>query len=590
MNMSHSMTGMDNASCKNMVSNLPLLFAGGYPTSLEKITEKQLEKFIPFMVQCSLGYIQISTLEEYSEPEWWPSDLEFLVPFNRPKAFEGEHEKVCPVPKAALGESDDDDVIYCGSELLPTPVLPDDIKPVSKSQSMTSFLLNFNLLSKTNSIPVRSIGNCSRLVHHQNINMLDGSPEKLRRLPRRTRGVVTLSKCTSIPLSSPCGQFLLKSIKTAMSDEYRRERLERLERFCFAPPLVKEGAVITNRPKWMNRNRINTNITVSYKKNIDEPLDSHSFKFPRRQFSELCKRRNFLFYNKLLLNKCKPCAIKLERLSVQEIENRYMDIRLKKLNFAKTTISSEGRKHAAKVRHVVVDCIDLCSSEDEGLEMRYSLSEGCFISDAVTANEMHVDNIRQLSENITYQNKKKIEVDSNILPCLRNTTDVNLFLSLDASSSINHSTHSSLTPALHIFSNVRKDTSIDTSAVQMSNDRNIEESGTTKETNFVFLSSVENLTEVKEIRVNNWLNDAAITTENKIHDAQSRLLITSTTSMVPRAHSPCPLVDSSTTVTDNHGNFDPKSLPSLGNFTKSASSVNAVPQVRHRKVTTVDIK
>ncbi|XP_055540536.1 uncharacterized protein LOC129727094 isoform X4 [Wyeomyia smithii] len=80
---------MDNENCKNMVSNLPLLFAGGYPTSLEKINETQLEKFIPFMVQCSLGYIQIPTLEEYSEPEWWPGDLEFLVPFNRPKSFDG---------------------------------------------------------------------------------------------------------------------------------------------------------------------------------------------------------------------------------------------------------------------------------------------------------------------------------------------------------------------------------------------------------------------------------------------------------------------------------------------------------------------
>lgn len=333
--MPHTLTEMDNGSCKNMVSNLPLLFAGGYPTSLEKITETQLEKFIPFMVQCSLGYIHIPTLEEYSEPEWWPADLEFIIPFCKPKTFRGnwlekmrelvvicysfhkcvfllrfctdlasyepatlrfinnynsttslyqrhskkllvtfrnenmlydqppqtsgrkcllpkqisavqsdlqqeqmvepaffdiylcddcdaelysydayvEHEKICN-QKLVQEESDDDDVIFCGSEVLPTPMQPDQQLSVSPEQNMSSFLLNFNLRNVNNPLTRRSTGiNCN----NPNINILDGSPEKLRRLPRRTRGVITLSKCTSIPLSSPCGQFLLKSIKTVQA-------------------------------------------------------------------------------------------------------------------------------------------------------------------------------------------------------------------------------------------------------------------------------------------------------------------------------------------------------------------------------------
>lgn len=70
----------DDNVCQNMVSNLPLLFAAGYPTSLEKITESQLEKFIPFMVQCSLGNIQINGNIEYDEPEWWPEDVPFSIP------------------------------------------------------------------------------------------------------------------------------------------------------------------------------------------------------------------------------------------------------------------------------------------------------------------------------------------------------------------------------------------------------------------------------------------------------------------------------------------------------------------------------
>lgn len=80
----------------NTISNLPLLFANGYPTSLEKITETQLVKFIPFMVQCSLGNVQnqgsatvhdaIETLAE-STPAWWPDDIPFDLPLVQPVAI-----------------------------------------------------------------------------------------------------------------------------------------------------------------------------------------------------------------------------------------------------------------------------------------------------------------------------------------------------------------------------------------------------------------------------------------------------------------------------------------------------------------------
>lgn len=74
----------------NMVSNLPLLFAAGYPTSLDKITESQLEKFIPFMVQCSLGDIRLQLMDQSSEPEWWPEDIPFVIPLQKPKNFIGD--------------------------------------------------------------------------------------------------------------------------------------------------------------------------------------------------------------------------------------------------------------------------------------------------------------------------------------------------------------------------------------------------------------------------------------------------------------------------------------------------------------------
>ena len=91
--MPHTIEDSDDNVCQNMVSNLPLLFAAGYPTSLDKITESQLEKFIPFMVKCSLGYIQVQNAE-YSEPEWWPETVPFSIPLVKPKDELSWHAKL----------------------------------------------------------------------------------------------------------------------------------------------------------------------------------------------------------------------------------------------------------------------------------------------------------------------------------------------------------------------------------------------------------------------------------------------------------------------------------------------------------------
>lgn len=88
--MPHNTNQLDNDDeCENMVSNLPLLFAAGYPTSLERISESQLETFIPFMVQCSLGHVQIQANFECSEPEWWPEDMPFSIPLRKPTRYAG---------------------------------------------------------------------------------------------------------------------------------------------------------------------------------------------------------------------------------------------------------------------------------------------------------------------------------------------------------------------------------------------------------------------------------------------------------------------------------------------------------------------
>ncbi|XP_049805715.1 uncharacterized protein LOC126248611 [Schistocerca nitens] len=64
-----------------MIFCLPLLFADGRFTSLDRITVRQLEKFIPFMVSCSVGREKpLGSIE----PLWWPSDLPFSIPLKKP--------------------------------------------------------------------------------------------------------------------------------------------------------------------------------------------------------------------------------------------------------------------------------------------------------------------------------------------------------------------------------------------------------------------------------------------------------------------------------------------------------------------------
>lgn len=63
-------------------SNLPILFANGYPTSLDKMSVDQLELFIPFLIKCSKDG---SDEEEMTAPKWWPSSLDYKIPLEKPK-------------------------------------------------------------------------------------------------------------------------------------------------------------------------------------------------------------------------------------------------------------------------------------------------------------------------------------------------------------------------------------------------------------------------------------------------------------------------------------------------------------------------
>ncbi|GBP83582.1 hypothetical protein EVAR_104026_1 [Eumeta japonica] len=72
-----------------MIANLPLLFANGNPTALSKISGRELEKFITFMVTCSWGH---DTAKDIRQPPWWPDDVVFSHPFRRPQEVSKDWE------------------------------------------------------------------------------------------------------------------------------------------------------------------------------------------------------------------------------------------------------------------------------------------------------------------------------------------------------------------------------------------------------------------------------------------------------------------------------------------------------------------
>lgn len=474
---------MDNEGVQqNMISNLPLLFANGYPTSLEKITEAQLEGFIPFMVKCSLGHINLQDKTEYSEPEWWPEDVVFSVPFTKPKKFVGnwmdkmkeivvicyqfhksvfllrfcndlaayehaslrfinnynsttslfdrrsnkllvtfrnenmsydkvqknrkcllqqkmrngycvtdpeqqmmvepapfdiylcdscdaelyskeaivEHERTCHLNVA--------DVILCDT---PEPLEgnhPADTQNDNENLELRiGFLLNFNLKVceniKNTSHDSSAKLQAKILEFQTNISLRKEKNNIIFnntvRAPRRNRSVHSLTRFPTIPLSSPAGQLLIRANKTGVTEEYLNERLDRVERFCNAPHIT-DSAV---KPKYLERKYSPNNTYCTFKKSHDSTI--HTYIFPRRQFSQKRRMENFMFLNSLLIKKCRPIAVRLKKINENEIKRKKISNARLNIKLTRDTSRSSNWKISSSNPEIIVDTIDLCSSDDD---------------------------------------------------------------------------------------------------------------------------------------------------------------------------------------------------------------------------------
>lgn len=73
-----------------MVSNLPLLFAKGKPTSLEMMSLEELQVFLRFMIKCEQNLVEVN-LDNLARPEWWPPDTPFDEKLLAQKEQRGKH-------------------------------------------------------------------------------------------------------------------------------------------------------------------------------------------------------------------------------------------------------------------------------------------------------------------------------------------------------------------------------------------------------------------------------------------------------------------------------------------------------------------
>lgn len=275
-------------------------------------------------------------------------------------------------------EDDDDDVILCDTpEPSENNVQSTDSKRNTEDNELRNgFLLNFNLQcrddSKNGKVPSKSEpSNASKETKDEKSGFM--IIDKNKRMPRRNRAVHSLARCATIPLSSPAGQLLLRTTKTAMTPEYLTERLDRLERFCFAPLLSKSQT----KPKYFEKKHTFTNTHCTFKKPQD--YSSHVYVFPRRQFSQRRRTESFLFLNSSLIRRCRPISVRLKKITDNEVKTR-RSLPNTKLNIKLTRDATRRSnwKISSPSTEIIVDTIDLCSSDED--ECRIRSSGDCSIS------------------------------------------------------------------------------------------------------------------------------------------------------------------------------------------------------------------
>ncbi|XP_015593090.1 uncharacterized protein LOC107266772 [Cephus cinctus] len=420
----------------SMISNLPLLFADGYPTSLEEITLPQLERFITFMVQCSFGH---DTAKVVGQPQWWPKEVAFSNPFIRPKkinenwignlkklvfrcytyhrseyllrfcsylalyprdklqyvnnwdsttslyhkgtgkllvTFRNENmnydKKVesprrsllprniappgstcktkqqqqqqqqqkqqqqqqqchqvmvhppcddiylcdnCDAEFVGLQKMQEHEKTCCDQErtgAISRPETPDPALQLPQT-TQNQFLEYFHLCSRDSSCKPK-VSSEITIAGNATTTNVDGITS---RTSRRIRGSVNLTRCPTIPFSSPAGIFMVKKSKT-MTEVTQQERLERIERHLCAPPLCAGS-----RPRWLDKTNEYNRWIVTYKSNRDKPNKNYVHEY---KFNNLKEKPVLSIRSQLLYMACRSVCVLLTRLTDKDIVELKRDI------------------------------------------------------------------------------------------------------------------------------------------------------------------------------------------------------------------------------------------------------------------------
>lgn len=265
-----------------------------------------------------------------------------------------------------------DSAELCNNQILEKHHLEDDNK------QRIGFFLNFNL--KYNKI------NGDNEIHYENgCNKLSSDIlqkesqfmiiDKKKRISRRNRAVHSVARCPTIPLSSPAGQLLLRTTKTVITPEYLTERLDRIERFCHAPLVSK----ITARPKYLDKRNSIFTPNCTFKRPLE--YSTHMYIFPRRQFSQKRRMENILLINSTLLRRCRPISVRLKKISDANKQNSSSNNKLNIKLTRDNSRSSNWKISSCPSTEIIVDTIDLCTSDEEDNQINFCASKDLYPSE-----------------------------------------------------------------------------------------------------------------------------------------------------------------------------------------------------------------
>ncbi|KAF7987402.1 hypothetical protein HCN44_003164 [Aphidius gifuensis] len=253
------------------------------------------------------------------QPE--PSQHEIYLCDNCDAEFEEldqmkDHEKICSVP--VQNDVNSRPVTPCDivTELSQNKFLDyfklfggnEVLNVASSSSSSSSLSLPPSLVSTTTNSTTTTINTNSNSISHVS-KCIAGST----RSSRRTRTTVNLARCPAIPFSSPAGLAMLKKSRV-LTDDIKLEKLERIEKHTIAPALNN-----VCRPKWLNRPKVYSRWSVTYKPNREKPQRNYTHKYTFGAFKR--KKFELNIRSQILYVSCQNLYIHLDILTTDELED-----------------------------------------------------------------------------------------------------------------------------------------------------------------------------------------------------------------------------------------------------------------------------